>query len=168
METGSACGDPLLTDELRAWIGREVTYTAPEALGHAAIRYFALALRDDNPLYRDEAFARATRHGGVVAPPTLVCETSQYVGRLPGEDGYAGHVWDLPLHDVRFIRAGNDYEFFQPVRPDDRLTVTWRLADISERATRRGPRLFVVSEVRYVNQHGALLAINRETNVYGG
>ena len=44
-------------EELKSWIGREVTYTAPEELGAASIRYFALALGDENPLFRDEAYA---------------------------------------------------------------------------------------------------------------
>lgn len=157
----------LLTEELRGWIGREVSYTAPEELGRAAIRYFALALEDDNPLYRDEEFARRTRHGGVVAPPTLVCETNQYRDAPHGgEEGYTGHVWPLPLADCRLIRGGNEYQFFQPVRPTDRITATWRLVDMYERETRQGPGLFVVSEVRYTNQHAHLLAINRETLVY--
>ena len=40
-----------ITDELKSWIGREVTYTAPEELGQASIRYFAMALGDDNPVF---------------------------------------------------------------------------------------------------------------------
>ena len=39
----------LLTDEVRALVGRTRTYTAPEPLGRASIRYFALAIGDDNP-----------------------------------------------------------------------------------------------------------------------
>ena len=41
-----------IIDELKSWIGREVTYTAPEELGQASIRYFAMALGDDNPLFQ--------------------------------------------------------------------------------------------------------------------
>ena len=67
----------------------------------------------------------------------------------------------------RFIRGGNEYEFHQPMRPDDRVSVTWRILDIYERNTQKfGTLMFVVSEARYVNQRGELLAINRETNIY--
>ncbi len=156
----------LMTDELRSWIGRTATYTAPEALGRASIRYFALALGDDNPLYTNDEFARGEGYPSVIAPPTLICETCQYADRPPGENGYIGHEWDLPADDMRLIRAGNDYEFTRPVTPDDRITVTWTLAGIEERKSRRGgTQLFVTSVAEYVNQDGEHLATNRETIV---
>lgn len=156
-----------ITDDLKSWIGREATYAAPDELGRASIRYFALALDDDNPLYADEEFARKTRHGGIIAPPTFVCETNQIFDQPLDENGYVGHHWPLPLESGRFIRGGNEYEFIQSVRADDRVTVTWKILDIYERPTRKlGTLIFVLSEARYVNQREELLAINRETNIY--
>ena len=156
-----------ITDEVKACIGREVTYTAPEELGRGSIRYFALALNDDNPLYRDADYAATTKHRGIVAPPTFVCETNQIFQQPLDENGYIGHHWSLPLPSTRFIRGGNEYEFHQPVRPDDRVTVTWKILDIYERETRKsGALVFVVSEARYFNQRDELLAVNRETNIY--
>lgn len=157
----------LLTDGLRQWIGREVSYTTPEELGRASIRYFALAMRDDNPLYVDDTYAREAGYPSVIAPPTLVCETCQYAHRPPDEGGYIGHEWHLPLSGCRMIRAGNDYEFFRPVLPTDRISVTWKVEDIVERASSRGgTQLFVTSVARYENQAGEPLAVNRETVVY--
>ncbi len=156
----------MLTDELRACIGRQARYSAPEELGRASIRYFALALGDDNPLYRDEEYARSAGHRSIPAPPTLVCETCQYADRPAGANGYIGPEWDLPIEDVRLIRAGNDYEFMRPVYPDDRITVTWTLTDIEERPARRGgAQLFVTTLAVYENQDGEQLATNRETVV---
>ena len=156
----------LLTEELRSWIGREVTYVAREELGRASIRYFALAIGDDNPLYTDDAYAREAGYPSVIAPPTLVVETCQYAHRSPGEDGYIGHEWHLPVTGCRLIRAGNEYEFFQPVLPTDRVSVTWRLEDIVERpSSRGGTQLFVTSIATHVNQRGERLAVNRETIV---
>lgn len=156
-----------ITDDLKAWIGREATYTAPEELGRASIRYFALALRDDNPVYSDADFASRTVHGDIIAPPTFVCETNQIINRPLDENGYIGHDWPLPLSSGRFIRGGNEYEFFQPVRASDRVSVTWKILDIYERHTRKlGTLIFVVSEAHYTNQNKELLAINRETNIY--
>ena len=157
----------MLTPEVRAFVGREAVYTAPEELGRASIRYFALAIGGDDRLYTDDAYARANGYPSVVAPPTLVCETSQYVRATPDADGYVGHRWDLPLGNVRVVRGGNEYEFHRPVRPEDRITARWRIASIEEKTSRRGtPMLVVVSEVAYTDAHGELLATNRETNIY--
>jgi acyl dehydratase len=157
----------LLTDALRAWIGREVHYPAHEELGRASIRYFALAMGDANPLYVDDDYARAAGYPSVIAPPTLIAETCQYAHRAPDKDGYIGHEWHLPVEGCRLIRAGNDYEFVRPLVPSDRISVTWTLEDIAERsASRGGTQLFVTSVARYRDASGALVATNRETIVY--
>ncbi|MGI5184876.1 FAS1-like dehydratase domain-containing protein [Dactylosporangium sp. CA-152071] len=157
----------MMTDEIRALIGREATYTAPEPLGRAAIRYFALAVGDDNPVYTDDAAARAAGHDGVVAPPTLICETNQYAGLPRDADGYAGHTWGIDLPGTRQVRGGNAYEFHRAVRPDDVVTAVWRLVDVTERATGAGqPMLVFTSRATYTNQDGDLLATNEETIIY--
>lgn len=147
----------LLTDELKSWIGREAHYPAHEELGRASIRYFALALGDDNPLYVE----------GAVAPPTLICESCQYAHQPPNADGYIGHEWRLPVPDSRLVRAGNDYEFMRPVLPTDRISVTWTLENIVEKpSSRGGTQLFVTSVARYRDAQGEVVAVNRETIVY--
>ena len=127
----------LLTEELRSWVGREVHYPAHEELSRASIRYFALALGDENPLYVDENYAKEAGYPSVIAPPTLVCETCQYAHRRPEENGYIGHEWHLPIVGCRMIRTGNDYEFMRPVLPHDRISATWTLEDIVGRRSSR-------------------------------
>ena len=157
----------LLTDELKSWIGREAHYPAREELGRASIRYFALALGDDNPLYVDDAYARTAGYPSIIAPPTLICETCQYAHQKPNADGYIGHEWHLPVPNVRLVRAGNDYEFMRPVLPTDRISVTWTLEDIVEKpSSRGGTQLFVSSVACYRDAQGKIVAINRETIVY--
>ena len=41
----------LLTAAIKAMVGTERTYIAPEQFGTAAGRYFALAVEDNNPMY---------------------------------------------------------------------------------------------------------------------
>jgi acyl dehydratase len=146
----------LLTEELKSWIGREAHYPAREELGRASIRYFALAIGDDNPLYVN----------GEVAPPTLICETNQYAHQAPNADGYIGHEWHLPVPNTRLVRAGNDYEFMRPILPADRISVTWTLESIAEKpSSRGGTQLFVSSVARYRDARGEVVAVNRETIV---
>ena len=157
----------LLTEELKSWIGREAHYPAREELGRASIRYFALALGDDNPLYVDDAHARKAGYRSVIAPPTLICETCQYAHQKPTADGYIGHEWHLPVPNARLVRAGNDYEFMRPVLPSDRISVTWTLENMVEKpSSRGGTQLFVSSVARYRDAQAEIVAINRETIVY--
>lgn len=157
---------PLLTPALQALIGKEVHYPAREPLGEASIRYFALAMGDTNPLYVDDAYARAAGYASVIAPPTLIVETCQYAHRPPDKDGYIGHEWHLDVPGCRLIRGGNDYEFVRPVLPADRIDVTWTLESIVEKpSSRGGTQLFVTSVARY-RSAGELVAVNRETLVY--
>lgn len=140
----------------------EVSYTAPEELGRAAIRYFAQAVGDDNPLYTDDAYAREHGYDGVIAPPTLICETNQYTGLPRDEHGYPGHSWPQEYPGRRQVRGGNSYEFHQPVRPSDVITATWRVEKVEEKAG----KIFVTSRATYTNQHGELLAVNEEVVVW--
>ncbi|MBO2447846.1 MaoC family dehydratase N-terminal domain-containing protein [Actinomadura barringtoniae] len=157
----------LLTEEIKALIGSEVSYTAPEELGRAAIRYFAQATGDDNPLYTDDAYAREHGYGGVVAPPTLICETNQYAGLPRDDDGHAGHTWRLEVPGTRLVRGGNDYAFHRPVRPDDVITATWRIDDARERTGSGGrSMLMITSTAVYTDQNGEPLATNTETLIY--
>ena len=157
----------LLTPALKARIGEEARFSSPEELGRAAIRYFALAVGDLNPLYLDDAYARAHGHPSVIASPTLVCETNQFV---PGErdaDGYLTQMFSLDVPGTRQIRGGNEYEFFRPVLPTDRITITWRLEDMAERTTSSGVEMLVVTSVAtYTNQNRETLARNTETIIY--
>ena len=150
--------------ELKERVGETRTYTAPEPIGAAAFRYFAIAVGDENPLYSDEEFAASAGYPSVIAPPTLVCETNQYADVPPNEFGYAGHDWGFHIPGTRLLRGGNSYEFFQPVTPTDVLTVTWTIADITERTSSAGvPLLIILSQAEYWNQDGVLLVRNQET-----
>ena len=156
-------GDSVITDELRAWVGRTETYTAPEPIGRASLRYFALAVGDQNPLYVDVDAAAEAGYRDVVAPPTFVCESVQYMDGTKDEEGYAGHTWPLPVPEgYRTVRGGNHYQFHQAAHPDDQLTVTWTLQEISEKKR----MIFCISVVEYRNQRDELIAVNNDTIIY--
>ena len=48
-----------------------------------AIRHWADAIGDLNPLWRDEEYARKTLYGGLIAPPTWLFSTTMMAGRMP-------------------------------------------------------------------------------------
>jgi acyl dehydratase len=153
-----------LLERLKAAIGQELVFHAPDEIGRTAFRQYALAIGDFNPLYSDRDFAAAHGLPDVMAPPTLVCDTWQYVDSDMDERG------DLlgrgPFKELAGLRAGNEYEFFQPIHPDDVLTARWMVKDVYERTGRSGTLIFQVIEATFHNQHGEFLARNTETLFY--
>ena len=150
-------GRQLVTDEVLAAVGRQVTYRAPEPLGPASIRHYALAIGDDPDRWGHEA------------PPTLVCDTTQLTGRRrPDAAGYLGHSWDLPFPvQTLMIRGGNDYTFHHPVRADDVIVTTWHLDGVAERSDAAGrPLAIVTTTATYRRDDGTVLATNTETLIH--
>lgn len=157
----------LLTDEVRALLGKRRVYTAPEPIGAAAFRYFSIATGDHNPLYHDADAAAAVGLPGVSAPPTLICETNQYAALPMAPDGYAGHTWDIELPGTRKVRGGNSYTFHRRIFADDIVTATWEIANVEEKTTGSGARMLILSSrATYTNQNDELLAVNAETIIF--
>ena len=143
--------ESVITEAVRRAIGVEsppVTHTIE--LG--AIRRFARAIGDPNPLFNDEAAARKTRYGGVIAPPTFL--------RSLMDDPARARV-DVPYTGV--LDGGSDWEYFEPVRPGDRVTITSKVVNVYERQGRLGNMVFVITEFRYENHLDVEIAVQRNT-----
>ena len=153
-----------LLERLKATVGQEIVLRAPDELGRSSLRQYALAIGDFNPLYSNREFAQANGLRDVMAPPTLICDTWQYVDSDMDERG------DLlgrgPIRELEGLRAGNEYEFFQAIHPDDVITAHWVVKDVYEKTGRTGSLVFQVIETTFYNQSGELLARNTETMFY--
>ena len=143
---------PFLTDEMR----QQAIGTAAQPMvlevekGH--IKGFAEAVGDPNPLWNDEAIARRSRYGGIIAPPTFLRSVRIARPQPP---------FDVPFD--RLLDGGSEWEYFEPVRAGDRLTAMAEIADVSERSGRLGVMLFMVIEIKYTNQLDELVATQRNT-----
>jgi len=141
--------DSLITDELRSKIGIE---SEPEVyeIEKGMIRRFVLAIDDPNPLWRDEAYARKSRYGGIIAPPTFVLTV--------GFDELQRQVLEsVPYGGI--LHGSTELECYQPVRPGDIITVTTKIANIRERqGGRMGKMVFVTLDITYKNQRQELVA----------
>ena len=119
-----------------------------------AIRKFAEAIGDADPIYHDEQAAQATGLKTIVAPPTFLCTFRPQ--ELP----------DLKLAFGRVrLNGGNAYEYYQPVYAGDTITVTAQYADVAERTGRTGKMVFVFTELTFRNQHGEVVAKGRNTGI---
>jgi len=141
----------IVTDEIRKLVGTESQPRVVE-IERGAIRRFAEAIGDPNPLFNDEAAARRSRYGGMIAPPTF-CRS------------LGGGFFNVPLPLARALDGGSEWEYSEPIRPGDRITVVSKLADIREAEGRMGTMVFIVTETRYTNQFGQLCAIQRSTGI---
>ena len=120
--------------------------------GHIA--RFAEAIGDENPVYNDEIAARNSRYGGIIAPPTF------YRALKPGE---LPKTAESPFS--RNLDAGSDWEYFEPIRPGDRITVTIKLANVVEREGRLGKMIIITRETKYVNQLGQIVATQKTNGI---
>ncbi len=149
-----ATRSPFLTEEMRQRaIGIESKPAVVE-VEKGAIKRFAEAVGDPNPLWNDEAAARKSRYGGPIAPPTFLRSIRLERPELP---------FDVPF--TRLLDGGSEWEYFEPLRAGDRITAVAQIADVSERAGRLGPMLFIVIEMAYTNQLGELVATQRSTSI---
>ena len=143
----------IIPESLRNAIGVEsdpITYEIEK--GHIA--RFAEAIGDENPLYRDEIKARNSKYGGIIAPPTF------YRALRPGS---LPETAESPF--TRNLDAGSDWEYFEPIRPGDRITVTIKLADVVEREGRLGKMIIITRETRYENQLGQIVATQKTNGI---
>lgn len=110
-----------------------------------AIRHYAWGIGDDNPLYSDPDYAKGTRWGGIVAPPTF------FFG-----------IWDAVvapgLPDVQWYYSGIDAEFHRPVRRNDAVTASAEYVDAQPLSGKTVANMLVqTGDVRYHDQDGQLL-----------
>jgi len=121
------------------------------------IREFARAIKDNNPLYFDEEYAKQTA-GGIVPPPTFTM-TQAFWEEGPRKP--------LLTYDVRRLLHGEqEFEYLAPVHAGDVLTGTARVADVYEKqGSRGGTMTFGIIETTYVNQRGEKVLISRSTLV---
>lgn len=156
-----------ITPEMESIIGKTETYSSPEEIGRATIRKFALAVGDLNPIYWDEKAAQKSRYKEIIAPPTMIFElTHNLADEISKEDGGYMDKVTLPAPFTRIVRGGNEYEFLQPVRPTDKVTVSRKVTKVHEKVGKSGPIIFVDVVLEYANQHGDLLGINKETYLF--
>ncbi len=144
----------LITQAMRSAVGVEGEAVVNEVEKGAIVK-FAEAIGDSNPIYTNEAVARKSQYGGIIAPPTFLRSMKGTVIPLEPE---------MPLH--RRVDGGSDWEYFEPVRSGDRIVVTPKLKEIYERDGRLGRMVFLIKEIRYTNQLGEVVALQRSTLIY--
>ncbi len=71
-----------------------------------------------------------------------------------------------PFHDV--LDGGSRFKFVRPVEAGDEITVVRKMLDIFEKRGRLGAMLFKITEVRYTDASGELVATQESTSISYG
>ncbi len=130
-----------------------------------AIKRYADAIGDYNPLYWDEEYARESGFDAIVAPPGFFGWPVSWDGPMPILVPLMAEMMDTIIKAGygSILDGGIDYEFLRPVRAGDVLTAISRIASITEREGKSGKILFSIVETTYVNQDNELVAKTRQT-----
>ncbi len=132
---------------LRAKIGQRIEIKeAPYVteVTRDAVRHWAWATGDRNPLYLDPAYAKASVHGDIICPPTMLYAFSRisigYRGGLPG---------------VHSMFAGSHWRWHEPIPLGQAINAEVTFKDLVEFPSRFADRMFKqVSSIRFVNDSG--------------
>lgn len=170
----------ILPEAAKAYIGLETeTEIACERVERGAVRRYAQAIMDGDPIFRDACEANAA-YGGPVAPllfpmhmfywrdfslPDLVQEHAED----PDFDGTAGATGGLPdiepLKHLAVLAGGSEMEFYRYARHGETVKLRARYADIVEKQTSKGPMVLVTSESDYLTGDDELLFRSRRTTI---
>ena len=157
----------MLPDEVKQFIGKSTGVRIFE-VERGAIRRFADAVDDPNPLYRDDEYARNSRYGSIIAPPGFFGWPSRQPRGAPLTSEFVAGLGEALANAgfPRVLDGGMEYEFFQPVRAGDILAASTVVKDIIGREGRSGKMAFVIMETTYVNQNGDVVAKARSTSIH--
>lgn len=169
----------LLTEEVRSFIGRVGTpEIACDAIEQGAVRRYAQAYMDRSPRFLPTS--EDARFAAPVAPPLYPMNMFRRAADSPDPfeqrshdphfDGIVGSTAQglpaLPLpQGTSLLNAGTEVELLSYARVGETVTAISRYADITEKATSKGPMLLVVIETEYRNAQDELLLRVRKTQI---
>ncbi len=111
-------------------------------------------------LYWDRAYAKKSRWGCMVAP----VEFNPFA--WPVEGAYQLPAWPEMFHAELSFSAGNEAEYFLPIRIGDVISGNSSIVDVYEKQGRSGDLIFVVAESQLSNQRGELVKTLRHPRVF--
>lgn len=118
-----------------------------------AIRAFANAIGDDNPLYHDEKYAKEQGYTSLVAPPTF---PQTFKIPTPG----------LNVDKRRTLHGEQEFIYERPIVAGDVLRCVSKLEDIFERQGKQGTMTFILIEMRGKDINGELVFSSITTIIY--
>ena len=133
--------------ELRSRVGSKFKIDPFHSLAcQDTIRHFVDGVGDVNPLYRDSEYAKKTRYGKLIAPPSW--PYSIFPTWIP-----------QGLRGVHAFHSGNDWTFYKPIFEGDTITPECLFTHFDEKPSKFAENIIIVHyDDNFYNQHGELVA----------
>lgn len=142
----------------KEFIGREFPENEPYEVTAESIREFADAIGDSNPVYRDEAAAKAAGQPAVIAPPTYLTKLNFLYGPAMLLDPALGLNYAMVVH------GDQEYSFNRPVRAGDVLVGKPKISNIFA----KGRNEFLITEASIETPDGEQVGVATSTIVSRG
>ena len=149
----------MVPDSLKQYIGK-VDPPHLREVEKGAIRRYADAVGDDNPLYCDEEYARKSRYGCIIAPPGFFGWAKKTISSSEGLVGLIGAMIEAGYAGI--LDGGMAYDFYLPVRVGDTIVVSPKVADVALKEGKT-KMMIIKFEASYTNQNGDLVAKSYQT-----
>jgi acyl dehydratase len=137
----------------REFIGKKST-SVLNIVERGAVKKFAEAIGDLNPLYLNEEKAKKSVHKSLIAPPTFP-KTFEY-GVIPG----------LEFPPKGLIHGEQVFEYERPLFVGDELYCYIELLDVYEKQGSRGKLMFVVTERNGNLTSGEPIFTTRQSTIF--
>lgn len=121
-----------------------------------AIRKFAEAIGDPNPLHRSWEFARGLGYADVIAPPTF-----PVTFRAPSEP-----IWTRHLDRRRILAGEMRFEYRRPIVAGDLLECRIRFTGVDRAVGRSGAMEFLRQEIHGRDAAGQPVFVQYRTTIY--
>ena len=180
MSESVAASKAIVPEACLRYVGMESeTEIACDPVERGAVRRFAQAIMDEDPIFWGPAKNNA-RYGGPVAPPLYTAhifrrpfgaeDPIQKNARNPDFDGLGATASQglpelEPLRGYALLNGGIEVEFFRYARHGESVSLKSRYASITGKETSKGPMIFVVIESEYRTTDGELLIKTRRTQI---
>jgi len=132
-------------------IGKEFS-VGTFAITAEAIREFARAVGDLNPLYLDPEAAKQAGYPAVIAPPTFCMHLrgGRMLPEVPLAPGFTS------------LHAGQEFELYDEIYAGQTYTAVGKLVEVYEKTGRSGPLGVIVREMAVKDAAGKTVLILRE------
>jgi uncharacterized OB-fold protein/acyl dehydratase len=123
------------------------------AVNQPMVDHWLDAIGDKNPIYTDEAAAKAAGHPGVVAPPAMIqVWTMAGLGGVRADDDPLGKI--LGLFDeagyIGVVATNCEQTYHRYLRPGEEVSVTAELTDVvGPKSTALGEGFFITQKITW-------------------